>query len=136
VYQAGTLSGNPLAVATGLKTLEILRRPGAYAQLEARAEKLARVLKTEDSLAGVPITVNRIRSMFTAFFTVQAVVDYASAKTSDVAVFGRFFRALLNTGVYFPPSQFEAAFVSTAHSEDDISQTVQAAAQAFAALKA
>jgi glutamate-1-semialdehyde 2,1-aminomutase len=128
VYQAGTLSGNPLAVAAGLKTLEVLRRPGFYARLDALAEKLVEGLKTEARRTGVPLTVNRVGSMFTAFFTGEAVVDYASARKSDTAAFGCFFRALLDRGVYFPPAQFEAAFVSAAHTEDDIERTIQAVA--------
>ena len=131
VYQAGTLSGNPLAVAAGLKALEILRRPGVYERLEKLSEKLSSGLKSEAARAGVPLTVNRMGSMFTAFFTAQPVVDYASAKKCDTVAFGRFFRSLLDHGVYFPPSQFEAAFVSAAHTEDDIAQTIRAAAEAF-----
>jgi glutamate-1-semialdehyde 2,1-aminomutase len=131
VYQAGTLSGNPLAVAAGLKTLEILRRPGTYEQLEAIAEKLASGLAAAAAKAGVPLTVNRVGSMFTCFFTSDMVTDYASAKRSDTVKFACFFRALLEGGVYFPPSQFEAAFVSTAHSEADVTLTLEAAAKAF-----
>ncbi len=134
VYQAGTLSGNPLAVAAGLKTLELLRRPGFYERLDARAEKLTAGFRTEASRAGVALTVNRVGSMFTPFFTAEPVTDYASAKKADATVFGRFFRALLERGVYFPPSQFEAVFVSSAHSEDDIAETVRAVGAAFAAL--
>ncbi len=136
VYQAGTLSGNPLAVAAGLKTLEVLRRPGVYERLEALSEKLVRGLKTEAARAGVALTVNRVGSMFTAFFTAEAVVDFASAKKSDTAAFGRFFRSLLDQGVYFPPSQFEAAFLSTAHTESDVEETLRTAARAFGALTA
>ena len=131
VYQAGTLSGNPLAVAAGLKTLEILRRPGTYEQLEVIAEKLASGLAAAAAKAGVPLTVNRVGSMFTCFFTSDPVTDYASAKRSDAVKFACFFRSLLQGGVYFPPSQFEAAFVSTAHSEADVTLTLAAAAKAF-----
>jgi len=131
VYQAGTLSGNPLAVAAGLKTLEILRRPGTYEQLEVIAEKLASGLAAAAAKAGVLLTVNRVGSMLTGFFSSDPVTDYASAKKSDTARFARFFRALLEAGVYFPPSQFEAAFVSTAHSEADVTSTIEAAAKAF-----
>lgn len=134
VYQAGTLSGNPLAVAAGRKTLEILRRPGTYARLDARSETLTSGLQAKAARAGVALTVNRVGSMFTAFFTADPVVDYGSAKRADTAAFGGFFRALLERGVYFPPSQFEAGFVSSAHSEDDVAETLQAAAQAFALL--
>ena len=131
VYQAGTLSGNPLAVAAGLKTLEILRRPGTYEQLEVIAEKLASGLAAAAAKAGVPLTANRVGSMFTCFFSGDPVADYASAKRSDTVKFACFFRSLLEGGVYFPPSQFEAAFVSTAHSEADVTLTIEAAAKAF-----
>ncbi len=132
VYQAGTLSGNPLAVGAGLKTLEILRRPGAYERLEVIAGKLASGLAAAAAKAGAPLTVNRVGSMFTCFFNSGPVTDYASAKKSDTDKFARFFRALLEAGVYFPPSQFEAAFVSTAHNEADVTFTIAAAAKAFA----
>jgi glutamate-1-semialdehyde 2,1-aminomutase len=125
VYQAGTLSGNPLAVAAGLAMLEHLKRhPEIYDQLDARAAELC---------AAVPpgVTVNRVGSMFTFFFTEGPVTDYESAKRSDTARFGRFFRAVLDRGVYLPPSQFEAAFVSAAHTEEDIRQTVAAVRNAF-----
>lgn len=135
VYQAGTLSGNPLAVAAGLKTLELLRRPGTYERLEALTEKLTSGLAFEAAKARVPLAVNRVGSMFTAFFTDRPVTDYSSAKRADTVAFGKFFRALLECGVYFPPSQFEAAFLSLSHSEDDVARTIQAAAQAFAALR-
>jgi len=131
VYQAGTLSGNPLAVTAGLKTLEILRRPGTYERLEGVSNQLAGGLATAAAKAGVPLTVNRVGSMFTCFFTNESVADYASAKKADTSRFARFFRSLLGRGVYFPPSQFEAAFVSTAHHESDVATTVEAAAKAF-----
>jgi glutamate-1-semialdehyde 2,1-aminomutase len=134
VYQAGTLSGNPLAVAAGLKTLELLRAPGFYERLDALAEGLVAGLRAEADRASVALTINRVGSMFTPFFTAEAVTDYASAKKADTAAFGRFFRALLERGIYFPPSQFEAAFISSAHSEDDIAETIRAAGAAFTAL--
>lgn len=134
VYQAGTLSGNPLAVAAGLKTLEILRRPGAYERLESFSARLETGLKVEAEGARIPLCVNRVGSMLTAFFTGKAVEDYASAKKSKVASFAKFFRAMLDRGVYLPPSQFEACFVSLAHSADDIAQTISAARQTFGSL--
>ncbi len=134
VYQAGTLSGNPLAVAAGLKTLELLRAPGFYERLDALAESLVAGLRAEAGRASVALTINRVGSMFTPFFTAEAVTDYASAKKADTAAFGRFFRALRERGIYFPPSQFEAAFISSAHSEDDIAETIRAAGAAFTAL--
>ena len=125
VYQAGTLSGNPLAVAAGLAMLRHLKRhPEVYDRLETRAAALC-------ASAPAGITVNRVGSMFTFFFTDGPVTDYESAKRSDTARFGRFFRAMLERGVYLPPSQFEAAFVSAAHTEDDIRQTIAAAREAF-----
>jgi len=129
VYQAGTLSGNPLAVAAGLKTLEILRHAGTYERLEVISNQLASGLAASATRAGVPLTVNRVGSMFTCFFSNDPVTDYVSAKRADTGKFARFFRALLERGVYFPPSQFEAAFVSTAHSEADVAATVDAAAK-------
>jgi glutamate-1-semialdehyde 2,1-aminomutase len=136
VYQAGTLSGNPLAMAAGLKTLEILRRAGTYERLEALAARLGAGLAAEAKRAGVALTLNRVGSMFTAFFTPGPVADYASAVGADTISFGHFFRSLLERGIYFPPSQFEAAFLSTAHTDADIGATISAAAQAFAALHA
>jgi glutamate-1-semialdehyde 2,1-aminomutase len=135
VYQAGTLSGNPLALAAGLKTLEILRRPGLYERLDLLTSKLSSGLMAEAVRQGVSLTVNRVGSMFTAFFTPDAVSDYGSAKKSDTVAYGLFFRSLLESGVYFPPSQFEAAFVSTSHSEGDVSATIQAASSAFSGMR-
>jgi len=135
VYQAGTLSGNPLAVAAGLKTLEILRRPGLYERLDSLTGKLTEGLIAEAARLGVPLTVNRAGSMFTAFFTPNSVSDYASAKKADTVAYGLFFRSLLESGVYFPPSQFEAAFVSTSHSEGDVAATLQAASFGFSGLR-
>jgi glutamate-1-semialdehyde 2,1-aminomutase len=131
VYQAGTLSGNPLAVTAGLKTLEILRRPSTYERLEEVSNRLAAGFAAAAEKAGVPLTVNRVGSMFTCFFTNDSVADYSSAKKADTARFARFFRSLLGRGVYFPPSQFEAAFVSTAHHDSDVATTVEAATKAF-----
>ena len=134
VYQAGTLSGNPLAVTAGLKTLEVLRRPGSYEKLEAISSAIVEGLRREAQSKGVPVTVNRVGSMFTVFFTSNAVTDYAGAKTSDTKRFAAFFRALLDRGVYFPPAQFEAAFVSLAHSDEDVARTIDAAGAAFVAV--
>ena len=125
VYQAGTLSGNPLAVAAGLAMLRHLSaHPEVYEMLEARAAQL-----TEWTPPGV--TVNRVGSMFTFFFTPEPVTDWESAKRSDTARFGKFFHFMLERGVYLAPSQFEAGFVSAAHSEDDIRHTVDAAKEFF-----
>ena len=134
VYQAGTLSGNPLAVAAGLATLRALERADAYARLEAHGARLAAGLARAAEKAGVPLQVNRVGSMLTAFFTGQRVTDYASAKTSDTARYARFFHAMLERGVYLAPSQFEAAFVSLAHSDADLEQAGTAAQEALASL--
>jgi glutamate-1-semialdehyde 2,1-aminomutase len=135
VYQAGTLSGNPLAVAAGAKTLELLRRPGTYDRLEMLGKKLASGLEEQASQARIPITVNRMGSMMTAFFNPGPVTDYSSAKKSDSGMFAGFFQELLERGVYFPPSQFESLFVSTAHTEDDIDLTIRAAGEALRAIR-
>jgi glutamate-1-semialdehyde 2,1-aminomutase len=125
VYQAGTLSGNPLAVAAGLAMLGYLKaNPEVYHQLETRAAALC-------AAAPQGVAVNRAGSMFTFFFTSGPVTDYESAKRSDTARFGRFFRRMLERGIYLAPSQFEAAFVSAAHTEEDIRRTAAAAHEAF-----
>jgi len=127
VYQAGTLSGNPLAVAAGLAMLRHLKaHPEIYDALERRAARLC-------SQVPAGVTVNRVGSMFTFFFTEGPVTDWESAKVSDTARFGRFFHAMLERGVYLAPSQFEAAFLSAAHSDEDIERTLAAAREAFAA---
>lgn len=127
VYQAGTLSGNPVAVSAGLAQLELLEDRKAYETLEARGAQLEAGLNEAAQAAGVACTVNRVGSMITGFFTDQRVRNYEDAKRSDTALFGRFFRAMLDRGVYLAPSQFEAAFISTAHTEQDIQQTIDAA---------
>ncbi len=127
VYQAGTLSGNPLAMAAGLKALHILGRPGNYERLDQLGKRLGDGLSAAAQAAGVPVTVNRVGSMVTMFFTSTPVVDYATAKTSDTAKFGAFFRKMRERGVFLPPSQFEAMFVSLAHTEEDVDQVVSAA---------
>jgi glutamate-1-semialdehyde 2,1-aminomutase len=132
VYQAGTLSGNPLAVAAGLAALAALADRRAYARLEALGARLERGLRTAADKAGAAVTVNRVGSMLTAFFSGAPVIDYASAKRSDTARYGRFFHAMLERGVYLAPSQFEAAFVSLAHTEQDIDAAAAAAADALA----
>ncbi len=134
VYQAGTLSGNPLAVAAGLKTLEVLRRPGFYDRLESVSENLASGLSASARHTGVPLVVNRVGSMITGFFTSQPVTDYGSARKSDTSKFAAFFRAMLERGVSLPPSQFEAAFVSAAHSNLDVASTIEAAVGSFSEL--
>ena len=128
IYQAGTLSGNPLAVAAGLAMLRYIQKhPGIYDRLNHVAGELA-------ACAPENVTVNRVGSMLTWFFTSEEVTDYESAKTSDTAKFGRFFHGMLERGVYLPPSQFEAMFVSAAHTDEDIARTVEAAKASFAAV--
>jgi glutamate-1-semialdehyde 2,1-aminomutase len=133
VYQAGTLSGNPLAMAAGCAALDALAEPGVYEKLEALGERFAAGLRAAGRDAGVPLTVNRVGSMLTAFFCPSAVTDFATAKAADTARYGRFFHGLLDRGVYFPPAQFEAAFVSTAHTDADIDEAVRVAGAALAA---
>ncbi len=123
VYQAGTLSGNPLAMSAGIETLKLLRRPGVYKQLEAKSAALEEGIVKAASKAGVNLYVSRITSLLTVFFSGAAVNDYESAAQADTALFARFFQRLLAGSVYWPPSQFEAAFVSLAHSDKDIRQT-------------
>jgi glutamate-1-semialdehyde 2,1-aminomutase len=134
VYQAGTLSGNPVAVTAGLKTLEILERDNPYPELERRTKQLTQVISEAAKEAGVPVQINQIASMFTVFFTDQPVVDYASARRSDTQRYARFFHALLERGVYFPPSQFEAAFLSTAHDDEALSFAQEAVGSAMKAI--
>ncbi len=134
VYQAGTLSGNPLAVTAGLATLRSLRQGDPYGQLERAGARLERGLRTAAEKSGIPLTVNRVGSMLTGFFTDGPVVDYASARRADTTRYARYFHAMLSRGVYLAPSQFEAAFVSLAHTEADLAAAETAAADALAAL--
>ena len=131
VYQAGTLSGNPLAVSAGLAALRLLRRPGTYERLEALGARLGEGLAEAARDAGVPAELNRCGSLLALFFTDLPVTDYATAKRSNTARFARFHAALLARGVYWPPSQFETAFVSLAHTEADVEETIAAARAAI-----
>ena len=131
VYQAGTLSGNPLAMAAGLATLEIIDSPSTYENLGNAGEELVSGLTDAAKRAGVTVTINRVGSMFTVFFNGGTVIDYGSASASDTGMFSRFFRAMLEEGVLLPPSQFEAGFISTAHDNTVLKQTVDAARKAF-----
>jgi glutamate-1-semialdehyde 2,1-aminomutase len=133
VYQAGTLSGNPLAVAAGIATLKALKKKGTYQKLERLTAELISGLRKAAEHAGVPVQINTIGSMFTVFFAPARVQDFQSAKTSDTALYAKFFHAMLGNGVYFPPSQFETCFVSLAHSKNDVHETIQAAHEAFKA---
>ncbi len=132
VYQAGTLSGNPLAMVAGIATLAALQQPGVWDELARRTTMLAEGLGKAAASAGVPYYGTHIGTMFCGFFTRETVRDYATAKTSDTAMFGRFFHGMLKRGVYLAPSQYEAGFLSLAHTDAVIAQTVEAAAEALA----
>jgi glutamate-1-semialdehyde 2,1-aminomutase len=134
VYQAGTLSGNPLAMAAGLATVGMLRDRPPYERLEALSARLEDGLRRAASDAKVPHVVQRVGSMLTLFFNPGPVYNYEDAKRSDTALFGRFFWEMLARGVYLPCSQFEAAFVSAAHTDADIDRTVEAASESLRAI--
>jgi glutamate-1-semialdehyde 2,1-aminomutase len=133
VYQAGTLSGNPLAMAAGIATISHLQANAAeiYPRLEATSKALFEGVAAEAAAAGVPLTTNRVGAMGTWFFTPNPVTNYEEAATSDTAAFGRFHNAMLNAGIWLPPSQFEAAFLSTAHGEEEVAATITTAKEAF-----
>ncbi|MGH2484879.1 MAG: glutamate-1-semialdehyde 2,1-aminomutase, partial [Ktedonobacterales bacterium] len=131
VYQAGTLSGNPLAMAAGITQLELLADPDNYAQLETRSAALVEGIGSAARAAGVPIYQTRVGSMFCVFFSASPVRDEVTAKYSDTAAYATYFRAMLESGVYLAPSQFEASFLSLAHTEAHITRTIQAATAAF-----
>jgi len=127
VYQAGTLSGNPVAMQAGAAMLKGLRdHPEIYEQLEASGQRLANALIALTAKHGIPASVNQMGSMFCVFFTDQPVTDFASAKSSNIEVFTRFYHSLMEQGVYFPPSQFEAVFISAAHDKAALDQTIAA----------
>lgn len=136
VYQAGTLSGNPLAVTAGIETLKILKQPGTYKQLETKAAALENGIVKAASDNDVSICLSRAGSIMTAFFTPEAVTDYDSAKKSDTDFYARFFWKMIEEGIYWPPSQFEAAFVSLAHTDEDIRLTIAAIDKTFRSLNA
>jgi glutamate-1-semialdehyde 2,1-aminomutase len=127
VYQAGTLSGNPLAVTAGIETLKLLKQIKPYSELERRSAKLEAGLREAATAAGLRSTINRVGSMMTAFFSEGPVTDWPSAAKSDKELYARFFRAMLDEGIYLAPSQFECAFVSFAHSDSEIDRTIEAA---------
>ena len=135
IYQAGTLSGNPLAMVAGLLTVRRLRQLEFYESLEKRSAKLCKGLSQAAEDAGLKTVTNRVGSMWTSFFTGQSVTNWTTANTSDRVVYGRFFHSMLDNGVYLAPSQFEAAFVSGAHTEEVIEQTVEAARKAFGEMR-
>ena len=136
MYQAGTLSGNPLAMTAGIETLKELQKSTAWHQLAMRCAQLESGLRSAAEEAGVAATFNRVGTMFTTFFTDRPVTNWASAKACDTQRYGQFFRAMLERGVYLAPSQFEAGFMSLAHGEAEINATIEAAREAFVTLRA
>lgn len=134
VYQAGTLSGNPLAMSAGLATLALLREEGVYAGLEEKTARLAAGIERAAAAAGASVRCTRVGSMFCVFFTDEEVRGWTTAARCDTAAFARYFRAMLERGVYLAPSQFETAFVSMAHTDEDIDRTIEAAREAFSVL--
>ncbi|MBN2439145.1 MAG: aminotransferase class III-fold pyridoxal phosphate-dependent enzyme, partial [Deltaproteobacteria bacterium] len=133
VYQAGTLSGNPLAMSAGIATLDILRE-SSYPEIDRRAADLCGGFLDRFREKGLPVRINRVGSMFTLFFTADEVTDFDSASRSDTAMFARFFRGMLAAGINLAPSQFEAGFVSFAHTDEAIARTVDACARVLKAL--
>tara|TARA_B100000959_G_scaffold237689_1_gene257159 strand:+ start:2438 stop:3718 length:1281 start_codon:yes stop_codon:yes gene_type:complete len=135
IYQAGTLSGNPLAMVAGIETLKILKEPGTYENLESISAILNDGLETLAANAGINSTLNRAGAMFAMFFSTQKrITDYIDAKTSDTQKFGQYFRSMLENGIYLAPSQFEAGFISTAHTKEDIELTLVAAEKSLASI--
>jgi len=131
VYQAGTLSGNPLAMIAGMVTLGLLRSKKVYQDLEKKTSYLTEAISEKAEENGIPITINRGTGMFTLFFTAGPVRDYRTAKTSDTKRFAQFFIEMMEQGIYLPPSQFEAWFISLAHTQKDLDQTIEACDAAF-----
>ena len=135
VNQAGTLSGNPLAMTAGFETVSRLKEPGVYDRLEELSSRLEQGLHAAAQAAGVDVTMNRIGSMMCAFFTDQAVFSYEAASSSDADQYARYFWSMLDRGVYLAPSRLECGFVSLAHSEEDIDRTVEAAHESLKTVK-
>jgi glutamate-1-semialdehyde 2,1-aminomutase len=136
VYQAGTLSGNPVAMAAGLKTLERVSEPGFYEALTAKTRRLVEGVKQAADEAGIALTFNQVGGMFGLFFTeTEPVASFADVSACDTERFARFFRGMLKQGVYLAPSAFEAGFVSSAHTDADIDRTIEAAGDVLRALK-
>ena len=134
IYQAGTLSGNPLAMTAGIETLKLLSKQNVYSQLEERSDYLFDGIYESARRHGIPISAARVGSLMGIFFTGAKVTDYASALTADTKRYAKFFWAMLESGIYFAPSQFEAAFISTAHSPKEIEQTIRMVDKAFKSL--
>jgi len=135
VYQAGTLSGNPLAMRAGIETLHLLEEPGFYERLEERSKRLQEGFSELAARSGIALACQRVGSMFTPFFTKHGVIDYRTARSADTDLYACFFRAMLDGGVYLAPSQFEADFLSDAHSVADVEATLLAAKDAFARVR-
>jgi len=127
VYQAGTLSGNPLAMAAGLEMMKLIQKDNIYEKLEEKSDYFAEGLKEIITETDIPITLNRVGSMLSTFFTDEDVMDYESADSSDTDLYGEYFQGMLKKGIYLSPSQFETMFLSTAHSRDDLNKTINAA---------
>jgi len=135
VYQAGTLSGNPLAATAGIETLKLVGSSAAYARLSELGSLMAERLREAIRDSGIVACVNQLGSMFTVFFGVDQVQDYASAARSDTRLFARYFQGMIDRGVYLPSSQFETAFISLVHSEAEVEETTAAARQVFSSLR-
>jgi glutamate-1-semialdehyde 2,1-aminomutase len=131
VYQAGTLSGNPLAMTAGIETLELLKSKKIYQDLERKTSYLIENISISAEEKGIPLSINHTKGMFTLFFTEGPVKDYRTAKTSDTSRFAKFFIEMMEQGIYLPPSQFEACFISLAHTQKDLDKTIQACDNAF-----
>jgi glutamate-1-semialdehyde 2,1-aminomutase len=134
IYQAGTLSGNPLAMAAGLATLKALKQSGIYEGLDKTAGMLFEGIRSAANAAGIPVTINRVGSMGSLFFTRNRVNDFESAKASDVGRFRQFYQSMLSKGIYLAPSAFEAWFIGTCHSDEIIQKTLEAVASALRSL--
>jgi glutamate-1-semialdehyde 2,1-aminomutase len=134
IYQAGTLSGNPLAMTAGIETLKLLKQDGFYQRLEEKSKYVAEGIAKAAKDAGFPLYSTRVGSMFCAFFSKEPVYDWTTAAACDTKAFAKYFRLMLEEGIYLAPSQFETAFVSIAHSQDDLDKTIAAAGKCFKAL--
>ncbi len=135
VYQAGTLSGNPLAMTAGIETLKVLSRPDVYDRLEKASSRLEKGIAKVASSSNLKLSISRFASLLTVFFTDNPALDYESVSKADTVLFGRFFQHLLNQGIYWPPSQFEAVFISLAHSDEDIQTTIEIIEKALSGLQ-
>jgi len=131
VYQAGTLSGNPLAMTAGIETIRALNQPEVYHRLESLASQFEKGIRAAAAATGVPVQISRLASLMTIFFAEGPVFDYETAKKAETVAFGKFFNKLLAAGIYWPPSQFEASFISLAHSEEDIRSSIAAVKKAL-----